>query len=64
MRQSQLQLHQAFILKFKHEIHCQMAMDNVKFIEAITTIVFNLTGKRIQPVGVPEDQWINIRETF
>jgi DNA polymerase III subunit gamma/tau len=55
---------QAFIIKFKYEIHCQMAMNNVKFIEAITTIVFNLIGKRIQPIGVPEDQWINIRESF
>ena len=26
----------AFILKFKHDIHCQMAMDNIIFIETLT----------------------------
>ena len=50
---------QAFVIKFKYEIHCQMAMDNDKFIEAIFTICNNLIGKRIEIVGVPEDQWLN-----
>jgi len=55
---------QSFVIKFKYEIHCQMAMNNVKFIEAISTIVYNLIGKRLQAVGVPEDQWSQIREVF
>ena len=33
---------QAFVIKFKYEIHCQMAMDNVKFIDTISSIVYNL----------------------
>ena len=55
---------QAFVIKFKYEIHCQMAMENVKFIDTISTIVYNLIGKRIDAVGVPEDQWIQIREVI
>jgi DNA polymerase-3 subunit gamma/tau len=54
----------AFILKFKHEIHCQMAMDNHKFIETVTTALHELTGKRLVILGVPEDQWLEIREGF
>jgi DNA polymerase III subunit gamma/tau len=54
----------AFVIKFKYEIHCQMAMDNVKFVEAISTILNNLIGKKMQVTGVPEEQWGKIRETF
>jgi DNA polymerase-3 subunit gamma/tau len=54
----------AFILKFKHEIHCQMAMDNSKFIETIMAALQELTGKRLLLLGVPEEQWLEIREGF
>jgi DNA polymerase III subunit gamma/tau len=54
----------AFILKFKHEIHCQMAMDNNKFIETVTAALHELTGKRLLLLGVPEEQWLEIRENF
>ncbi|AGK51803.1 DNA polymerase III subunit gamma/tau [Bacillus sp. 1NLA3E] len=53
-----------FIIKFKYEIHCQMAMENNKFLETVSTIMEELLGKRMQVVGVPEDQWHNIRENF
>lgn len=55
---------QALIIKFKYEIHCQMAMENVKFIEAISSILQTLVGKRMQITGVPEEQWGKIREDF
>ena len=55
---------QAFVIKFKYEIHCQMAMENTKFIESISSILNNLIGKRMQAVGVPEEQWTQIRESF
>jgi DNA polymerase III subunit gamma/tau len=55
---------QAFVIKFKYEIHCQMAMDNIKFTDTISTVLSNLTGKRLQVVGVPEEQWLQIRESF
>ncbi|EIJ80127.1 DNA polymerase III subunits gamma and tau [Bacillus methanolicus PB1] len=54
----------AFIIKFKYEIHCQMAMENAKFLEAISGSLQELTGKRFEIVGVPEDQWFKIREEF
>ena len=53
-----------FIIKFKYEIHCQMAMENNKFIETISFALEELVGKRMQVVGVPEDQWHTIRENF
>jgi DNA polymerase III subunit gamma/tau len=54
----------AFILKFKHEIHCQMAMDNTRFVETITLTLQELTGNRYLVLGVPEEQWLSIRENF
>ncbi|HEY4553516.1 MAG TPA: DNA polymerase III subunit gamma/tau [Bacillaceae bacterium] len=54
----------AFVLKFKYEIHCQMAMENQKFIEIATTFLQDITGKSYQFVGVPENQWLEIREEF
>lgn len=54
----------AFVIKFKHEIHCQMAMDNPKFKEAVTEGLRDLTGRTFSVLGVPEDQWLAIRENF
>lgn len=53
-----------FIIKFKHEIHCQMAMDNQKFLDAVSATFQELIGKRLSFLGVPEDQWQTIRESF
>ncbi|WML42494.1 DNA polymerase III subunit gamma/tau [Neobacillus sp. PS3-40] len=54
----------AFIIKFKHEIHCQMAMENNSFIEKISTIFQELNGHKLSVLGVPEEQWLTIRESF
>jgi DNA polymerase III subunit gamma/tau len=54
----------AFIIKFKYEIHCQMAMDNAKFLDTLSNIMHELVGKRMQIAGVPDDQWQKIREDF
>ncbi|MEH7272620.1 DNA polymerase III subunit gamma/tau [Neobacillus vireti] len=54
----------AFILKFKHEIHCQMAMDNNRFIETVTMALQELIGNKYLVLGVPEEQWLSIRENF
>ncbi|ULT57102.1 DNA polymerase III subunit gamma/tau [Neobacillus drentensis] len=54
----------AFIIKFKHEMICQMAMNRADFLEAVTSSLLKLTGKRLQLLGVPEDQWMPIRESF
>ena len=53
-----------FIIKFKHEIHCQMAMENGRFLEAVSQAFQDLLGKRFSVLGVPEDQWQAIRENF
>ncbi|MBN6890022.1 DNA polymerase III subunit gamma/tau [Cytobacillus horneckiae] len=55
---------QAFVIKFKYEIHCQMAMENHKFIEILSQSIQELTGKNLQMLGVPDDQWHKIREDF
>lgn len=54
----------ALIIKFKYEIHCQMAMDNVKFLDILANIIHELLGKRMQISGVPDEQWQKIREDF
>ncbi|PPA68412.1 DNA polymerase III subunit gamma/tau [Jeotgalibacillus proteolyticus] len=54
----------AFVLKFKYEIHCKMAMENGKLLESMPVILQELTGSRYSIVGVPEEQWLEIREDF
>lgn len=54
----------AFIIKFKYEIHCQMAMENANFLSALTKLFEELIGKSLQIVGVPEEQWTHLREEF
>jgi DNA polymerase III subunit gamma/tau len=54
----------AFVLKFKYDIHCQMAMENAKFVEALSSILEELTAGQYTVIGVPEDQWLSIREDF
>ena len=53
-----------FIIKFKHEIHCQMAMDNHKFVETVSNAFQTLVGNRFDVLGIPEEQWQTIRESF
>lgn len=54
----------AFIIKFKHEIHCQMAMENHRFIQTVAGSLQQLTGRQLTLLGVPEEQWLSIRENF
>ncbi|MEH7306380.1 DNA polymerase III subunit gamma/tau [Neobacillus drentensis] len=54
----------AFIIKFKHEMICQMAMNRTDFLDAVSGALNKLTGKRFVLLGVPEDQWLPIRESF
>ncbi|MEH6991069.1 DNA polymerase III subunit gamma/tau [Cytobacillus firmus] len=54
----------ALIVKFKYEIHCQMAMDNAKFLDTLANVLFELLGKRLQLVGIPDEQWQSVREDF
>lgn len=54
----------AFIIKFKYEIHCQMAMENANFLNVLTNIFEELVGRNLQIVGVPEEQWNQVRGEF
>ncbi|MCI2257179.1 DNA polymerase III subunit gamma/tau [Domibacillus sp. PGB-M46] len=54
----------SFVLKFKYEIHCQMASDNKAFMDSISTILNELTGKPYRPLVVPEEAWLDIRRSF
>ena len=54
----------AFVLKFKYDIHCKMAMENPKFLEITSQLIEELTGVKYQFYGVPDDQWLQIREEF
>jgi DNA polymerase-3 subunit gamma/tau len=54
----------AFIIKFKHEMICSMAMGRTDFLEAVNAALTKLTGKRFVILGVPEEQCLPIRESF
>lgn len=54
----------AFVLKFKYEIHCKMAMENNKLVDSMPSILQELTGSHYSIIGVPEEQWLEIREEF
>ncbi|WAA09513.1 DNA polymerase III subunit gamma/tau [Fervidibacillus albus] len=52
------------VVKFKYDIHCQMAMNNEEFVHIMNTMLTNLFQKQVELVGVPEDQWGVIRQSF
>jgi DNA polymerase III subunit gamma/tau len=52
------------IIKFKYELHCQMAMENSRFIEVVSGIIGEYMNSTTSIIGVPEDQWLSIRESF
>ncbi|NRD77440.1 DNA polymerase III subunit gamma/tau [Bacillus sp. BRMEA1] len=54
----------ALIIKFKHGMICQMAMNRSDFIEAVTSALMKLTGRKLLLLGIPEDQWHSLRENF
>ncbi|MHC1608588.1 DNA polymerase III subunit gamma/tau, partial [Listeria monocytogenes] len=53
-----------FVLKFKHEFNCQMAMDNPNFVENITSSIARLTQVNYTFIGIPEEQWADVRKNF
>ncbi|MCA1032981.1 DNA polymerase III subunit gamma/tau [Bacillus timonensis] len=56
---------EAFVLKFKYEIHCKMAAENNNHVrDNLENILFDITGKRFEMVAIPEDDWAPIREEF
>ena len=39
-------------------------MENQKFIESVLQLLEEIMGRSYQFVGVPEEQWLKIREEF
>ncbi|WP_033543505.1 DNA polymerase III subunit gamma/tau [Planococcus sp. CAU13] len=54
----------AFVLKFKYDIHCQMASENQTFAAMFSELLEQYTGKAYTPVYVPDASWLKIREDF
>ncbi len=55
----------SFVLKFKYEIHCKMVAENNNNVrDNLENILYDITGKRFEMIGVPEDEWGKIREGF
>lgn len=54
----------AFVLKFKYDIHCQMAAENGTFLTSFTNLLESLVGKTYDVLFVPEANWFKIREEF
>ncbi|WP_432362844.1 DNA polymerase III subunit gamma/tau [Sporosarcina sp. UB5] len=54
----------AFVLKFKYEIHCLMASENSSLKSGLSEALRTRTGKAYDVVYVPEDGWLKVREEF
>ncbi|TQR16575.1 DNA polymerase III subunit gamma/tau [Psychrobacillus vulpis] len=54
----------AFVLKFKYDIHCQMAVENKTFSTSFPQLIASLTGTMYEVVYVPEENWLKIRVEF
>ncbi|MCG7337646.1 DNA polymerase III subunit gamma/tau [Sporosarcina sp. ACRSM] len=54
----------AFVLKFKYEIHCQMASENASLRAGLAEALRTRTGKAYDVVYVPEEGWLKVREEF
>src|SRR6185312_1812257 len=54
----------AFVLKFKYEIHCIMASENSSLRASLSEALRSRTGKAYEVVYVPEEGWLKVREDF
>ena len=54
----------AFVLKFKYEIHCLMASENASLRSGLSDALRSRTGKAYEVVYVPEEGWLKVREDF
>mgnify|MGYP001321717027 CR=1 FL=1 len=55
---------QGCVVKFKYEIHCQMALNNAEFVSVFNHLLQQITGRQMEFVGVPEKQWLELRQSF
>ncbi|NCU18788.1 DNA polymerase III subunit gamma/tau [Pallidibacillus pasinlerensis] len=52
------------VVSFKYEIHCQMAMNNHEFVNIMNSLLYQTSGHQMELIGVPEEQWQELRESF
>ena len=50
----------AFVLKFKYEIHCLMASENSSLRSGLSDALRSRTGKAYEVVYVPEEGWLKV----
>ncbi len=55
---------QAYVLSFTYEIHCKMVVDNQELIATLQSLLLELTGKTLQMLALPKDEWPSVREEF
>ena len=55
---------QGCVVKFKYEIHCQMAMNNHEFVNMMNNLLHQTFRNAMEFIGVPEEQWLELRESF
>ncbi len=55
---------EGFVLKFKYDIHCSMAMDRKELNVELSSVLNELMGKTYEAVFVPSDAWFTIRTEF
>lgn len=54
----------AFVLKFKYEIHCIMASENTSLRSGLTNALQSQAGKAYEVIYVPEESWLKVRADF
>lgn len=55
---------QAYVLGFVYEIHCKMVVDNQELLVTLQSLLQELTGKSLQMLAIPNDEWASIREAY
>lgn len=55
---------QAFVLKFKFDIHCYMASENTSLKAGLTEALRTTTGNPYDVIYVPEEAWLKVRADF
>ncbi len=54
----------AFVVKFKYDIHCQMVAENREFTMVFTQNLAMSLGTTYEMLCIPEGQWLPLREEF
>ena len=54
----------AFVVKFKYDIHCQMVAENHEFVHMFTQSLAGFIGSQYEMLCIPENQWFALREQF